>query len=314
MNLDDLHQRFEAGDIAAVRQYQPTTAHEAWYATVLHYASGDIAGALAAAQTARQLAPNRLLPAAAATYLATVAANGTWQVYHQPEAFVAFIRGGGNVPLYEAVQAALRDVYSGYSSATLLDIGVGDGLALLPALNDGIAAVTLVEPASEMLARTVAALSERGVAHTAHNQPLEQFAEHASDRWDIAQATFSFQSVPMAERGRLLRWVRQHAGRLLLVEFDIPLFASPFAPAYVDSVIERFETGLAEYTDNRDLVAQGFLLPVMFGYFDRGADRTNHEIPLRDWVALLREAGFTEISERRLYDYWWSPAVLLDAR
>jgi hypothetical protein len=53
-------------------------------------------------------------------------------VYDQPAAFTAFVRGGGNVVLYERLSARLADGYDKTQLATLLDIGCGDGLALVP--------------------------------------------------------------------------------------------------------------------------------------------------------------------------------------
>jgi len=63
----------------------------------------------------------------------------------------------------------------------------------------------------------------------------------------------------------------------------------------------------------RDLVAQGFLMPVMFGYFDPTAARTNYEQPLQAWVVQLQAAGFCQVSPRLLCPCWWAPAYLLDA-
>ena len=65
---------------------------------------------------------------------------------------------------------------------------------------------------------------------------------------------------------------------------------------------------------DRDLVAQGFLMPVMFGHLNLTAARTNHEQPLQDWVVQLQAAGFCQVAPRLLYRYWWATAYLLDAR
>src|SRR5438128_2099660 len=73
------------------------------------------------------------------------------QVYTSPAAFEAFIRGGGNVPLYERVSAELASHYTP-DTHSLLDIGCGDGHALFPALAAAhphtMQRLTLVEPAS----------------------------------------------------------------------------------------------------------------------------------------------------------------------
>ena len=101
---------------------------------------------------------------------------------------------------------------------------------------------------------------------------------------------------------------------MLIAEFDVPLFDELYHPARVRHVLARYEQGLAEYADDGGLVAQGVLMPVRFGYFDRSADRTNWEGPVEGWIEGLRAAGFRSIRTQALYPYWWADAVLLDAR
>ena len=77
-----------------------------------------------------------------------------------PAAFEAFIRGGGNVPLYERVNGELASHYTP-DVRSLLDIGGSDGHALVPALAGtarphALERLTLVEPASALLASAVA--------------------------------------------------------------------------------------------------------------------------------------------------------------
>jgi hypothetical protein len=79
-------------------------------------------------------------------------------------------------------------------------------------------------------------------------------------------------------------------------------------------VVDRYETGLSEYAGDGGLVAQGFLMPVMFGYFDRTSARTTYEQPIEAWEKELRDAGFETVEKRLLDDYWWASACLLDAR
>src|SRR5204863_8028536 len=62
-------------------------------------------------------------------------ADGT--VYDRPAASRAFIDGGGNVGLYEAVSAALARLSADVRPSRLLDVGCGDGRALVPALVAG---------------------------------------------------------------------------------------------------------------------------------------------------------------------------------
>ena len=63
----------------------------------------------------------------------------------------------------------------------------------------------------------------------------------------------------------------------------------------------------------RHALAQGFLLPVLCGYFDPTAAHSTYEQPIADWIAELAAAGYTATA-RPLDDYWWATAQLIDAR
>lgn len=291
-------------------------AAEHFYAALLAYAAGAPDTAARLARAAAAAAPERLVFRHAAAYLERAGAAAA-RVYDSADAFGAFIRGGGNIPLYAATSRALRAVYAGYDRLRLLDIGVGDGMALLPALTPSVAALDLVEPSAALLERTAAALAGRQPPARTFHGTLQQFARVLRPRepWDIAQATFSLQSIAPGERAAALRWLRGASARLLVAEFDAPAAcADPLAPECVGEVLARYERGLAEYEHAGDLVAQGFLMPVMLGYFDPGAARTNYEQPIRAWEADLRAAGFGSVQTTPLFDYWWAGAYLLDAR
>jgi hypothetical protein len=277
------------------------------------FARDDHAAAAQAARRAAQADPASRLASAAARYLERIAAQGRASVYLSGEAFGAFIRGGGNRPLYTALSAALRTIYAAGGPLTLLDVGVGDGLALLPALTPELRRIDLVEPSAPMLGRTTSALAERGQAFRAFAMPFQRFAAGAGARWELAQATFSLQSLPPAERRVALAWLRAHTDRLLIAEFDVPNLGVGLEPARIAYMAARYEVGLAEYDGDDELVAQGFLMPVFFGAFDPSAARTNYEQPIAAWEDDLRAAGFAAVARRRLYDYWWAPAHLLDA-
>jgi hypothetical protein len=265
------------------------------------------------AAAAAAAAPTSRVAAAAATYLQRVVAEGPANVYVTGTAFAAFIRGGGNVPLYAQTSAALQAIYADYQQLALLDIGVGDGLALLPALTAQVQRLDLVEPSAAMLAQTSAALTARSIAHTAHATTLQAFMAQPQGRWDLAQATFSLQSLPPADRAAAFTWLHAHVEHLVLVEFDVPPATTQLDPDWIAHVLACYERGLAEYADDGDLVAQGFLMPVLFGYFAAGAVRTNYEQPIDHWEAELSVAGFGSIQRQPIYDYWWAPAVLLRA-
>jgi hypothetical protein len=278
------------------------------------FAADDFAGAATAAARAAAADSASRLAREAAAYLARVSSEGKANVYVSGEAFGAFIREGGNVPLYQAVSAALRDAYAEHTDAHLLDIGVGDGLALLPALTPNIHRLDLVEPSAAMLVGVGEALETRGIPYHAFNGTIQAFAKGQSGFWDIAQATFSLHSLTPEDRRATLAWLRAHAGRLLVAEFDVAALGDGLEPARIAHFARRYEVGLAEYGAPDDQVAQGFLMPVFFGYFDRGAARVTYEQPIAAWEEDLRAAGFSSVARRHLYDYWWASAHLLDAR
>lgn len=285
------------------------------FSAAMHaFAAQDLEGAAHHAGLAAERSPASRVFREAARYLDRVRRDGKRDVYIAPGAFAAFIRGGGNQRLYERTSAALRAVYDERAAATLLDLGTGDGLALLPALTAQVAAVTILEPSAALLATAAAAARARGVrceALCASAQDLPRIA--ADRRWDLAQATFSLQCVPPADRPALWAALRRATDRLLIVEFDAPRFTAALSPGYIRHVVERYERGLAEYDGDGGLVAQGFLLPVLCGYFDPTAARSNYEQPIADWIAELTAAGYTATA-RPLDDYWWATAQLIDAR
>lgn len=299
--------------------------NEHFQRTLSAWAEGDLPSALAHVRQAAEQEPQHLVYTEALIYLNRVSTQGRQNVYVSPQGFSAFIRGGGNVGLYRETSAALKQVYAMFGPLTLLDIGVGDGLALLPALTENVRQLDLLEPSAALLAQTQTTLMGWDVVTRAHNATLQAFVaapDQQNRHWDLAQATFSLQSLPPQDRPTLLRWLCQHVDRMLMVEFDAPTYAGSADPAdflsprRIDYVVARYLRGLAEYANDNtedESVRQGFLMPVFFGYFDRSAHRTNWEVPAQDWGRLLREAGFGRVDIRPVFDYWWAPACLIDA-
>ena len=249
------------------------------------------------------------------------------QVYTAPAAFEAFIRGGGNVPLYERVSAELVSHYTP-DTRSLLDIGCGDGHALFPALAQArssplaLERLTLVEPASALLASAVArARAEQpALPVQALNEPLGAFAARLQagtahpDRWDLAQASFALQAIPESERWDGLARLRAHVRRLVIVEFDIPADLPRGSDAYVASLAQRYERALGEYEGaTRDLVAQGFLMPMFLGQLDAQTAATNWEHPMPVWRNKLEGLGWRVTRLEHLCDYFWAPAFVLVA-
>lgn len=314
MPMDQLWQSYASGGYAALKDAAPDDAQGHFYLALVAFGHQDMAHAARHAQAALELAPGSLVYREALAYLQRVVKEGKAAVYVTGEAFGAFIRGGGNLPLYTHTSGALRAVYGEYSGASLLDIGVGDGLALLSALTESIRSITLVEPSAAMLAATSKALAERGVQVDAVNCTLQDFVKTETGPWDIAEATYSLQSIPPKERPQMLSWLRANTGRVLMAEFDPPDFEAMYAPDRVRYVVERYEIGLAEYVGDNSLVAQGFLMPVMFGYFDQTVARANYEQPIDSWVRDFQAAGFATVEKRPIFNYWWATSYLIDAR
>ncbi|MEU0790303.1 class I SAM-dependent methyltransferase [Amycolatopsis sp. NPDC005961] len=241
------------------------------------------------------------------TYLA---GDGSASVYDQPSAFTAFIRGGGNVGLYRALSTALATRYDDAKPESLLDLGCGDGLAVVPALEQASHTpprIDLVEPSAALLE----GVHERVPSATCWQSTAQEFLARDDLGWDFVQSTFALQSIEPEQRAEVLRALQPRTGTLVLAEFDVPEYAEG-SPEHLRSLIERYERGVAEYGDDASLVAQGFLLPVLLGLV-AGQERTNWEQPAAAWAEQLKTAGFTEVVVEPLADYWWSPAVLITA-
>ncbi|MET0234097.1 MAG: class I SAM-dependent methyltransferase [Kibdelosporangium sp.] len=253
--------------------------------------------------------PDRpLLAAALAKYLGGDASES---VYVQPAAFEAFILGGGNVPLYEAVSAALAQQYRSHEPASLVDIGCGNGMAIVPALAsvpDFTPAVTLVEPSQALLETAAARLAEfplRLAPGTAR-----AFVDGLEGRFGLAESTFALHTMPHEERSAVLTALRPHVDRVVIAEFDVHDHGPD---ERVEFLADTYERGLAEYESDRDLVAQGFLMPVLAGQLLPGAVRSTWEQPAQAWVEQFESCGYRDVTAIPLCDYWSSPVFLLTA-
>ena len=241
------------------------------------------------------------------TYLAGA---GSAPVYDQPSAFTAFIRGGGNVELYRRLSEELAARYDADRPESLLDLGCGDGLAVVPALQQAShtpSRIDLVEPSAALLD----VVRERLPAAQCWQTTAEDFLARDDLGWDLTQSTFALQSIAPDLRARVLRKLRPRTGKLVLAEFDVPVFTEG-SPEHLRSLAARYERGVTEYGEDASLVAQGFLLPVLLGIVS-GQQRTNWEQPAVEWAAQLKAAGFTDVGVEPLADYWWAPAVLITA-
>jgi SAM-dependent methyltransferase len=278
-------------------------------------AAGDVETAQRAAAGAAE--EGSLLGSALAVYLA---GDQSETVYDQPGAFAAFIRGGGNVPLYAAVAEALASIYTAQQPARLLDVGCGDGTALIPALSRSAyvpAHVDLIEPSAALLQAAVTGLRAAKIPATVRTWPVtvQDFVAQLPDQgsWPLVQSTFALHALPAQERSAVLADLGPHVGLLAVAEFSVPDLP-PGSPQHLRFLAETYERGLAEYGADRDLVAQGFLMPVLAGQLAPAAARATWEQPSWAWQRQLEQAGYTEVAIRPLYDYWSSPAFLLTAR
>lgn len=212
--------------------------------------------------------------------------------------------------LYRAVHQALRSLYTGRSGLRLLDIGSGEGHALLPALTPEVVAVDAVEPAKQRLALVAAELDRRGVEHRAYPCTVQEFTARTDvGPWDLAQETFALLTLPRAERIEVLTWLRPRTERIALLEFDVPELGCGLEPARFRYLVDAYERGLREYDTDRSLVAQGFLVPVLLDTLTEH-DQAHAEQPIGRWVEDLTTAHFTPDPPRHVHDYWWAPAYL----
>ena len=232
-------------------------------------------------------------------------------VYDQPAAFEAFISGGGNVGLYAAVEDALALNYRSSMPTRLADIGCGDGRVVRNALaRSGHLpdTLTLVEPSAALLAEAVRDLSP---TH-AYAGTAQAFLSEVDDRFDLVESTFAMHTIPHDERTEVLARLRDRTARLVIVDFDVPAVEHGEA-AHLRFLAETYERGLSEYDGDRDLVAGGFLMPVLVGQLTPGARRVTWEQPAQAWQEQLEKAGYQDVSVVTLHDYWSSPAFLLTA-
>lgn len=232
-------------------------------------------------------------------------------VYDQPAAFEAFISGGGNVGLYAAVEAALADQYRSLAPLRLADIGCGDGRVIRNALASSEHlpdSLTLIEPSTALLARAVRDLTPtRAYAGT-----VQSYLSDVDAEFDMVESTFALHTIPHNERTEVLARLRDRTEQLVIVDFDVPDIEHG-SPTHLRFLAETYERGLSEYAEDRDLVAQGFLMPVLVGQLTPGARCVTWEQPAAAWQAQLEKAGYRTDSVGTLHDYWSSPAFLLIA-
>jgi hypothetical protein len=142
---------------------------------------------------------------------------------------------------------------------------------------------------------------------------------HSTAQWDLCQATWSLHNLAPDERALLFRWLRDHCTSLLIAEFDVQAEAYPLLSwERIRLVHQRYLAGVAEYTGHIDpaleeRVKQGFLMPILFGYFRSDSSRSTYEQPIDRWSAEIQAGGFGPPKKELIYRYWWADAYLLAA-
>lgn len=264
-------------------------------------------GALAAELA--QTRPGSPLLAELASHLAGER-RSTSDVYAGGEGFRAFIGGGGNVPLYEAVRRRLNEQYAVHRVRSVLDIGFGDGHALPVELDVPDLEVDAVEPSRELL--RVAKAPPSGMHLRTHDVTIQEFMTEPAEPWDLMQATFCLHSIPKVERAAILAWVRRHARRFVIVEFDVPALESMDPAAAIESLFTRYDRGLREYAGREQtLVAQEFLIPLFLAHLGGGDRNRTHEQPIDAWADECEAAGLKVEERKRLAQYWWGDAYAI---
>ena len=157
---------------------------------------------------------------------------------------------------------------------------------------------------------------EQGLCrHITTIQDFQQVSTPDS-RWDICQATFSLQNLRTEDRRSTLRWLAERCRTLLLVEFDVPKCITEGEEGErLSAVLSAYSKGVAEYMalgEGGLKVLDGFLVPVMLGYFDN-ASATNFEQPISNWEDELYEAGFDSVHSTQVFPYWWAECCLVHA-
>ncbi|MBI5609032.1 MAG: GNAT family N-acetyltransferase [Deltaproteobacteria bacterium] len=289
------------------------------------YASGRPDLALAHAEHAAAEDDADLLAACAVQYLRALDNRDAAGVYLQPAGFVAFVEGGGKPAHYRATSARLAASYRQLHGARVCDLGSGDGRALRPALAGANVHLTAVEPSPALFAQLQTALAAAPLGPAGQAAALQATAQQflglldpagqpGAPPWDLVHATFALQSLPPGERAGVLATLARRTRRLVLVEFAVPDWALPAERAAYCA--RHYRRGLAEYAGNDQqfqLVAQGFLMPVLFGAFDPDRPAANYEQSAARWQAELTAAGFVAVTTTALWDYWWAPAVWIEA-
>jgi len=318
MLLNEIYKIYTKSGYSSAKEISVSKPKEYFYLALMAYSENNFVDALKFAQCAIDNNTENIVFIQGYQYLKALISSKKNGAYIDDKGFEAFINNGSNILLYNETVSALREVYLQYRQMfSLFDVGAGDGRALLPALTRNIKHLGFLEPAKGMYDRLYSKLESINSFHfESHCDTFQNFIKKnkaSNSNWDVVQATYSFQSLSLSERLDSFKWLNKHSGRVIITEFDVPKFESMFHPDRYKYIIKRYRKGLREYSVYRNIVAQGFLMPVMFGYFDKSLNRVNYEQPISDWVGDLNQSGFKKVKTKLLYNYWWASAYMIDA-
>ena len=236
-------------------------------------------------------------------------AAGLDSVYEATAAFTEFIEGGSNVACYRRVIEMIGSIHAEQRPGTVADIGCGDGRVTASVLGDATSTVDLIEPSAALLGEAAGRLASGSVEARPHQLGVGEFlATHPDTRWDLVQSTYALHTLPPPERADVLAALAGRCDRLIIAEFDVPDFDDRSLEHAIHAAT-TYERGLAEYPGS-DLVALGFLMPVLVGQFDPDQPRHTFEQPVARWVCRPQDQPASERSTAiaPVCDYWWAPA------
>jgi len=272
--------------------------------------AGELESAIDVLDRVRRIQPDELLARALAEFLGLALST---ELYDEPTAFEEFISHGDNPNLYSRTVASVEAIHRTNRPATVLDIGCGDGRITAAVLGSSTSQVDLVEPSTELLESAVELVAGPGRAADGYDLGIATFLDRLapSTSWDLVQSTFALHNLTPAARLAVFDQLAGRSRRLVIVEFDLPDYEDG-SVEHATYAAERYAVGVEEYRDHPDVIS-GFLMPVLVGQFDPSRHRSTFETSIEAWRVQLEASGWNVTNEVRVADYWWAPAVCIEA-
>jgi ubiquinone/menaquinone biosynthesis C-methylase UbiE len=312
---------------------------ESFRSAVVRYSEGDMEGALKALEGTQTNEPREVFFLQQVKRFLSQRKDST-ELYVDPSGFEAFTRGGSNVALYEAVHEALGKLYASRGSdLSLLDVGCGEGAALVPALKRAQEAaraegreefplkkIALLEPSSMLAAcerklREAAEALGISVEVESISSNIEQVCS-SLEHFSFVESSFALQNVNKHDRARVLSELAKKCDVFVLIEFDCSAIdlseAARFEDRTIDGFLEKYIGGVNEFnaqlsesyglSENQMSAAiEGFLVPILFHNFT-GHSKLNEQSAAQ-WLDELRTT-FSDVRVQTINEYWWAPCVM----